>query len=149
MSLDRHTGGSSSMEDDFMSPTSWPSSSPFSEAMDTSMSHGSNPDLTMHPHLESSMRSLSTSTAARRKVGCSTCQERSGQQEGESGTIFRLLSFLAAHVTQIDTDNPLSTQEYAEKNAKLMAKRGQLMQGGLSRAEVVALMKRTRSVSIQ
>ena len=38
-------------------------------------------------------------------------------------------------------------QEYAEKNAKLMARRGQLMQGHLSRAEVVALMKRTRSVS--
>ena len=39
-------------------------------------------------------------------------------------------------------------QEYAEKSRKMMARRGQLMRGSLSRAEVNALMKRTRSVSM-
>jgi hypothetical protein len=41
---------------------------PFSEAMDASSVGGSAPDLANHPHLDSSMRSLSSSVAARRKV---------------------------------------------------------------------------------
>ena len=43
-------------------------------------------------------------------------------------------------------DEAVLAQEYAEKNDKMRARRGQLMQGSLSRAEVAALMKRTRSV---
>ena len=43
---------------------------------------------------------------------------------------------------------PCLAQEYAEKNRKMMARRGQLMASSLSRAEVNALMKRTRSVSL-
>ena len=42
---------------------------------------------------------------------------------------------------------PCCVQEYAEKSSKMMARRGQLMAGTLTRAEVNALMKRTRSVS--
>lgn len=41
---------------------------PFSEATDNTFVGGSAPDLTIHPHLDNSMRSLSTSVAARRKV---------------------------------------------------------------------------------
>lgn len=45
-----------------------PNDTPFSGAVDTSFARGSAPDLTNHPHLDNSMRSLSSSVAARRKV---------------------------------------------------------------------------------
>lgn len=41
---------------------------PFSEATDASFVGGSAPDLTNHPHLDNSMRSLSSSVATRRRV---------------------------------------------------------------------------------
>lgn len=41
---------------------------PFSEAMNASFSGGSAPNLADHPHLDNSMRSLSSSVAARRRV---------------------------------------------------------------------------------
>ncbi|KAK9917336.1 hypothetical protein WJX75_003277 [Coccomyxa subellipsoidea] len=76
--------------------------SPFSEATDASFVGGSAPDLTNHPHLDNTMRSLSSSVATRRR-------------------------------------------EYAEKNMKLMASKGRLAQGSISRDDAAALMKRTRS----
>jgi hypothetical protein len=42
--------------------------SPFSEATDASFVGGSAPDLTNHPHLDNTMRSLSSSVATRRRV---------------------------------------------------------------------------------
>lgn len=54
------------MEEDPATP-SGTAGTPFSEATDTFVG-GSAPDLTNHPHLDNSMRSLSSSVAARRKV---------------------------------------------------------------------------------
>ena len=54
------------MEEDPVTPQG-SAGTPFSEATDTFIG-GSAPDLTNHPHLDNSMRSLSSSVAARRKV---------------------------------------------------------------------------------
>ena len=91
-------------ETECLTPTAL-SASPFSEAMEdaVSASNGSAPDLLNHPHLDNSMRSLSTSVAARRK-------------------------------------------EYAVKRAQAEGKPGQTP-SSLSRAQRMAFMKRTRSVS--
>lgn len=91
-------------ETECLTPTAL-SASPFSEAMEdaVSASNGSAPDLLNHPHLDNSMRSLSTSVAARRK-------------------------------------------EYAVKRAQAEDKPGQTP-SSLSRAQRMAFMKRTRSVS--
>lgn len=78
---------------------------PFSEVMDDSDNpcNSSAPDLTNHPHLDSSMRSLSTSVASRRK-------------------------------------------EYIQKRREAESRRNHA-NSSLNRAERIAFMKRTQSVS--
>ena len=91
-------------ETECLTPTAL-SASPFSEAVEDAVnaSNSSAPDLLNHPHLDNSMRSMSTSVAARRK-------------------------------------------EYAVKRAQAESKGGQEA-SSLSRAQRMAFMKRTRSVS--
>ena len=91
-------------ETESLTPTTL-SASPFSEAMEDALnaSNSSAPDLLYHPHLDNSMRSMSTSVAARRK-------------------------------------------EYAVKRAQAENKTEEKA-SSLSRAQRMAFMKRTRSVS--
>lgn len=79
---------------------------PFSETMEgnSEPSNGSAPDLVNHPHLDNSMRSMSTSVASRRKEYMQKRREAESQQQQRTGN--------------------------------------------MSRAERIAVMKRTRSVSI-
>ena len=81
------------------------SATPFSQAMEDSStpSNGSAPDLVNHPHLDNTMRSLSSSVASRRK-------------------------------------------EYMQKRTEAESQQHQ-QDSSLSRAERIAFMKRTRSVS--
>ena len=79
---------------------------PFSESMEdiNGPSNGSSPDLVNHPHLDNSMRSMSTSVASRRK-------------------------------------------EYMQKGREAESQQQQQRTSNMSRAERIAVMKRTRSVS--
>ena len=79
---------------------------PFSETMEDvdGPSNGSSPDLVNHPHLDNSMRSMSTSVASRRK-------------------------------------------EYMQKRREAESQQQQQRTSNMSRAERIAVMKRTRSVS--
>ena len=59
----------------------------------------------------------------------------------------KIAVFLYHYIKLEDSCCHLHTQEYAEKNTKLMANRGILVQGSIPREDAAALMKRTRSVS--